>query len=780
MNATQPLTTNVAHNACRLLAGAAMNAATAAILRVVFCLAAAGSSAHAAGYYSTGSTAGPAADGYHALLIGVGDYENEDLAPLEYAANDVDRLAAALTERGEYRPANVWRCTDNSPAGRTPTAKNLRATVEAFLGGLTAKDSALIYFSGHGCRGDAGALFLAPKDYDPANQAATGLPADWLREQLAACPAKVKFLVLDSCYAGAEGRYAGADQLRGAFNEVGGVLTLASSSGEERSIVDGAVEQSLFGYWLTKALTGHADTNMDARLTFSEVYEYVRSYVERDARVRHGVSQTPRQNVGFDVDGVPAVSTLTPQPIAVVLDDMAEQIAWLARSERFGLVGTLPEFSARDWDEGRLRSLLKDTYGSLGRRLADELRDRIQLKFAAAGVRSQLVSPQLVTKALAERRLTPDQITTAESPFGAASAGKDCVMLNGQIRVRQGDMLLLQTTVIQNGRDAHTVGGRARLTLDDWAELGRSYRFAKSDFRQRRTSAYKQLSREASAIAAADEALAAGPTRAGGQGQISGQGRAAARHPMQDPTFPYRVKLLARGADSRGKFQHRRPVYRDGKAYVGLDQGENYVIDIEYGEHRRLDSGKNIYAKILVDGVSILGTRFDRSGGGGSQASLPVPTPRPTVTGRPSGGRSADDDNGDRPVFKGVDLIRVARPNALAAAQEWVLPRNRTSVRYEGFYPEGDGDVCRFLVVDAVDSIGASRAYGQNVGLITVVFYREVGSPRGGVAPGTAPGQKLPGRRVQRVKREGYVGDPIAVVHLNYASTEAVAQIASE
>ncbi|MEM6798178.1 MAG: caspase family protein [Planctomycetota bacterium] len=737
----------VLNKATRMLAGAALNVATAAIVRLVCCFAAAGGVAHAA------TDATPDAGTPHALLIGVGQYDHEDLTPLEFASNDVERLAEALTERGEYLPADVWQCTDNAGGDRTPTAANLKTAVAAFLGSLTEADTAMIYFSGHGCRGEGDALFLAPKDYDPTDQASTGVSAAWLRQQLAACPAEVKFLVLDACYAGAEGTYAGADQLRQAFKDVGGVLTMASSSGDERSIVDDASGQSLFSYWLTKALTGHADADMDAEVTFDEVYKYVRDNVEQDARERFAAEQTPRRDVGVDIDGVPALTKLTPQPIDVVLEDMAEQIAWLARSKRFGLVGSLPEFSTRDWDEGRLRSLLKDTYGTLGRRLADELRDRIQLKFAAGGVRSQLVSPRLVQKALDEQRMTPDQITTSPSPFGAASAGKDCVILNGQIRVRQGDMLLLQTTVIRNGRDAHTVGGRARISLDDWAEMGHSYAFAKADFRPRRTADFKSLTPEQSAMAVADRRIE----------------QTAARHPLQDSRFPYRVKLLARGADQQGSFRERRPVFRDGKAYVGLDQGENYVIDIEYGDHRQLDGGKNIYAKILVDGVSILGTRFDTpdndndlpfgNGGGFAAAGPDV------------------DGSGDRPVFKGIDLIRVARPNALATAQEWVLPRNRTSVRYEGFYPEGDGDVCRFLVVDAKDSIGANRAYGQNVGLITVVFYREVGTPRGD-APGTAPGERLAGRRVQRVEREGYVGDQIAVVHLNYLSTRAVGELA--
>lgn len=694
---------------------------------------------------------------YHALLIGVGEYENQDLAPLEFATNDVDRLAQALIDRGEYREANVWKSTDASRPGREPTRKNLLPLIKKFLSSLAEGDTALVYFSGHGVQDANGQLYLAPRDYDPDNQASTGLPADWLRQQLAACPAETKLLVLDSCYAGTKGRFAGAGAMQEAFANLGGVVTLASSSGAEKSIVDAGLGQSLFGYWLTKALTGHADANMDAKVSFSEAYEFVRQGVEQNARRQHGASQTPRQHIGLDVDGMPTLTELAPQPIATVLDDMAEQIALLARSEGFELVGSLPEFSTRAWDDNRLRDVLSDEYGSLGRRLAEDLRERIDMRFASTGVKSQQVEPRLVLKALRDQRLTPDQITTVKSPFGAELKGKDCVILNGQIRVRENDMLLLQTTVIQNGRDAHTVGGRARLSLDDWSELGYSVAMKASDYRRSRdpeTGALK--SAESSAIERLDLRL---------EEQIDTK---TLLHPLQQPDFAFEVKVLARGSKDE-PFEWRRPVFRDGKAYVGLDEGENYVIDIHYDNLQGVGRGDNVYAKILVDGVSILGTQFYSPGDY---------LPGESFADGPSA------PGGDRPVFKeaaykGIDLIRVAQPSALSRAQEWVLPKSRSSVRYEGFYPQGDGDVARFLVCDAAESIGADRAYGQSVGMITVAFYDEVGSPRGGDV-GTKPGEVLQGRTVKRVKRTGYPGRQLAVVHLNYLSRDAVAKLAAE
>ncbi len=65
-------------------------------------------------------------------------------------------------------------------------------------------DTMIVYFSGHGFRDTDGKLYLAPLDINPADPAATGISVEWLRQQLAACPANFKLLVIDACHAGSE------------------------------------------------------------------------------------------------------------------------------------------------------------------------------------------------------------------------------------------------------------------------------------------------------------------------------------------------------------------------------------------------------------------------------------------------------------------------------------------------------------------------------------------------------------------------------------------------
>ena len=50
-----------------------------------------------------------------------------------------------------------------------PTRANLIAEIPRWLSQIGRDDRLIVYFSGHGCRGPAGKLYLAPIDVDPAD-----------------------------------------------------------------------------------------------------------------------------------------------------------------------------------------------------------------------------------------------------------------------------------------------------------------------------------------------------------------------------------------------------------------------------------------------------------------------------------------------------------------------------------------------------------------------------------------------------------------------------------
>jgi uncharacterized caspase-like protein len=174
-----------------------------------------------------------------AVLIGVEKYHRAN--PLRYTLNDVRELAKTLRTCGGVASERVLELVDDAPNPRfQPLRASLMAELPAFLAQPGAGDRLIVYFSGHGFRDKQGRLFLAPLDCDPADPAATGIAVEWLREQIAACRAGFKLLVLDACHAGSE---KGEDDRPGVaakdlgepFRDLAGVATLASSTADQKS-----------------------------------------------------------------------------------------------------------------------------------------------------------------------------------------------------------------------------------------------------------------------------------------------------------------------------------------------------------------------------------------------------------------------------------------------------------------------------------------------------------------------------------------------------------------
>src|SRR4029078_4214017 len=192
-----------------------------------------------------------------------------------------------------------------------------------------------------------------------------GISAEWLRDQLAACPAKFKLLILDACHAGSEkgGEDSGSVTAKGlgdAFKRTSGVVPLASSTGEEKSQIWHFKQQSLFSYWLVQGVKGDADDNSDSSVTIDELFDYLYRHVTQTAQIRFKRPQTPVRNVGPKIDGVPVVAKLVPQTLKQVINDMSEQLAGTMDERQLGRLGVL-EFTT----DTKLGEMLGGNFGLL-------------------------------------------------------------------------------------------------------------------------------------------------------------------------------------------------------------------------------------------------------------------------------------------------------------------------------------------------------------------------------------------------------------------------------
>ncbi|WP_254508864.1 caspase family protein [Anatilimnocola floriformis] len=502
-----------------------------------------------------------------AVLIGCENYQKA--TPLTYTMNDVDQLAKILRERGGIPGERVIQFIESSPdANFKPMRSSLLEMLPKYLRKPTKNDRLIVYFSGHGFRSQDGSLYLAPLDCDPANPAATGVSVAWLREQLAACPAQFKLLVLDSCHAGTE---KGEESIKGAsakdlgepFRDIEGVVTLASSTGDEKSQIWAEKKQSLFTYWLNQGLAGHADENGDAEIDIDELNKYVFKNVTHTAKTQLHRPQTPVRIIRGG-SGSPVVLELVPTKLKHLIQDMAKQMSWSMQERGIKKVGVL-QFTA----DTPFGEALNTGFGSLGRWCTAELEKTL----LESGTCEVIDSSRLIA-ALKKNKFTVDQLG---SPEAMQKLSKDLggmpAIVCGTLRHRQNKTITLQCKLqnIETESLAGAAGGSALLSEQEWAMLGHSVAIKPED----RPPPVPGLSnQESELIPKLDE-------------------KAGQAHPMKDPRFPYRISVVING-------QERKGVFRGNDYVIPVRNGEVYEVQV------KLLNQENVCVKLLIDGLNTL------------------------------------------------------------------------------------------------------------------------------------------------------------------------------
>lgn len=612
-----------------------------------------------------------------ALLIGIENYDN---APdLQYIHNDVFALRRAIGERFAGNAFNVGELKSIVDGKNfiTPKGAFLQATIASFLSDAKPEDRLLLYFSGHGFRSQDGQLYLAGVDFDIKDPEKTGVSMQWLRGKLAASKAGSTLLVLDACHAGTEQESVAAAELGEPLRETPNVITLASSTGEQPSQLWKEKEQSLFTYWLCQALKGHADADGNAMIDVDELYKYVHANVTRTAKRRLGREQTPVRIVRTGTQGVPNVLTLKPRSLDEIIDDVAQELAWSAEENEMNRMAVF-EFT----EDTALGKVLGAKYGVLGRYCATRLQERL-LELGAGNFR--VADQDRVQSALKEQEFSVDDLGSEDAlqKLSDKVGGLAAVSL-GTFQNRVGRDLGLRCRLVglKTGDVVSMAGGRAKLNESEWAMLGGSGYVSDERRRQRQSSASysSDTERQDAEVREFDEQTV---------------------HPLRDPRFPFRVRVMVNGKERVGVFQRNEST---GK--------EDYVVSFSRGEVYQLwvynTTGKQACLRLMVDGLNTLPQKY---------------------------------------VEKGIATYEVAPRVNLKDARHWVLDpgkgsRKQTVWGINGFVTEtgAQGQLRQFKIVDAVDSIAARKNFTDQVGLITAAFYHAY-DPSQSMIAGTFNGQ---------------------------------------
>lgn len=254
--------------------------------------------------------AAPRIDKRWAVVVGVGQYESEDIPDLEFARADAESVYEFLTSEAAGPFDDVLFLADEQATGAA-----MREALFVFLQQADWDDLVVIYYAGHGApdpnRPDN--LYLLPTDSDLDALAATGFPM-WdvktaLRRQIAA---ERVLVIADACHSAgtADGDVvggAGSNAIAGGFSQLftpSRRLMMTAANTNEFSLEDARWGgHGVFTHFLLDGLGGNGDVNGDGIVTFTELFDYVANNVRtatdgRQNPQRSGFGDIPLAVVG--------------------------------------------------------------------------------------------------------------------------------------------------------------------------------------------------------------------------------------------------------------------------------------------------------------------------------------------------------------------------------------------------------------------------------------------------------------------------------------------------
>jgi len=220
-----------------------------------------------------------------ALIIANDKYNDESLRELEAPQSDANALAKVL---GDPETCNfLVQILVNRRAHR------VNQVIEAFFDDRGRDDLLLLYFSGHGVKDEDGKLYFATPDTKRNRLMSTAVSASFINDLMRRTRSRRQVLLLDCCFSGAfaKGMIAKSGSAVGSsigtsdyFQGRGRVVLTASDAMqyafEEDELVEEGAVKSIFTSAIVDGIESwKADRDRDDRISITELYDYVDSYV---------------------------------------------------------------------------------------------------------------------------------------------------------------------------------------------------------------------------------------------------------------------------------------------------------------------------------------------------------------------------------------------------------------------------------------------------------------------------------------------------------------------
>ena len=337
-----------------------------------------------------------------AIVAGISAYRGEEMR-LRFAANDAEKLAAALQIGGEqlFGTENVHvqlLTAPSSSAGRAvlATRRNLEQAFET-ASVARSTDVLVVFLAGHGTSHD-GDYYYYTHDArtgdldDPAVRSQTALSSVELTALFGLVPALKQVLILDTCAAGVlierwgHARALPSSQIRALdrMKDRMGLYILAGSTADKRAYESSKYNQGILTYSLLFGMRGPAlvDEEVDVAYLFNHAVEQVPKLAGNVGGVQRPLIGIPRGGHSFpigllrtvDRDRIPIARDL-PVVLLAVLED---EESWTDRLELSRRVNS----ALHDQKVALVDAEMTDAYRLKGRYAAhgDALRVRARIQ----------------------------------------------------------------------------------------------------------------------------------------------------------------------------------------------------------------------------------------------------------------------------------------------------------------------------------------------------------------------------------------------------------------
>jgi formylglycine-generating enzyme required for sulfatase activity len=254
----------------------------------------------------------------YALLVGVHEYDPNELRSLPYTEPDVVELAQVLRDAGYQRVVLMTQAEGAQHARFLPLAKNIRAELKGLLEDRDPEDSVVVAFAGHGVQfRDARTSYFCPMDAKLADPT-TLIALDEVYRDLERCGSEFKLLLVDACRNDPQSDNARASSLVRLESVTrpklakppGGVAALFSCSEGEKAYENARLKHGVFYHFVIRGLRGEAALDRDGQVELDELARFARKRVPDFVKEEYGPDVRQMPVLRGEIRGLPVLVSL--------------------------------------------------------------------------------------------------------------------------------------------------------------------------------------------------------------------------------------------------------------------------------------------------------------------------------------------------------------------------------------------------------------------------------------------------------------------------------------